>query len=106
MIPGIDVGSSAWNANRRAGDDRRLMSISEVASEFAIQRGYLYRAIGEGDLRAYRPGKRKYRVSRSDVYRWLRKKRVPSSNAAAARKRAREIIEAEHLGTEKPGGTR
>ena len=50
-----------------------LMSLRQAAREYGFDRGTLSGAIQRGELRAYRPTPRRYRLLRSDIEAWLRR---------------------------------
>ena len=70
--------------------DRELLSLNRAAQRLGLARRRLRAAIQAGELPGYQPGERTVYVRWSELLRWLRTLRVPSSNHA--RDRAAEIV--------------
>lgn len=49
-----------------------LMSLDEVAAYTGYAKSYLYKLTNSGELRCYRPTKRRVFVERGDVEAWIR----------------------------------
>lgn len=58
---------------KRRESTRPVLSLSEVARQYALAPWTVRAAIDRGDLPAYRlPGQRRLRILREDVVQWLR----------------------------------
>lgn len=94
-------GGSPHRPHRKLSDERRLLTVSQAASELGISSGHLRRAIRKGEIPAFRLGARTLRVFPADLYRWVRKHQVPACDHAT--KRGVEICADLCLGDEGAG---
>ena len=55
-----------------------LLSLRQAARELHLAERVIRSAVRNGDLPAFKLGERTLRVERSDLYRWVRSRRVPT----------------------------
>lgn len=56
------------------GSMKTFMKIREAAKFFSIGRGTLYKAIHNGELKAYKPNRRDFLLKISEVEKWIETK--------------------------------